>query len=56
MFLEMPHLRRSDRNQRVALAAVFLLFAIYLGVVRPLLSKFGSGRVPGQFTLGAGKK
>jgi hypothetical protein len=34
----MPHLKRRDRNQRLAIVAVILFMGIYLVVVRPLFA------------------
>ena len=36
--LEMPKLKRRDRNQRVAIGGVLLLFLIYLVVLRPIIN------------------
>lgn len=36
-YLEMPHLNRRDRNQRVAIAGVVMFMVVYLLVLRPLI-------------------
>lgn len=38
--LEMPYLKRHDRNQRLAIGAVLLLAVVYLGIVRPIMDRF----------------
>lgn len=38
--LEMPHLKRHERNQRVALGGVLLLALVYFGAVRPIMNRF----------------
>lgn len=35
-FLAMPHLKRRDRNQRVAIVGVVVLLLVYLFMLRPL--------------------
>ena len=55
-YLEMPHLRRSDRNQRLALAGVILLLAVYLVVVRPLLNLILPASTPSQTQAGPAPK
>ena len=37
--LEMPTLKRHDRNQRLAIGAVLLLAVVYLGIVRPVMER-----------------
>ena len=37
-FLEMPHLKRHDRNQRLAIAGVIIMLVVYLLVLRPLMA------------------
>ena len=37
-FLEMPHLKRRDRNQRVAIVSVVFMLLLYLGVIRPVVN------------------
>ena len=36
--LEMPKLKRRDRNQRIAIGGVLLLFVFYLVVLRPIIN------------------
>lgn len=39
-FLEMPKLKRRDRNQRIAIAGVVLFLLVYLVVLRPMIDFF----------------
>jgi hypothetical protein len=36
-YLEMPHLKRRDRNQRVAIVGVMVGLVVYLLVLRPII-------------------
>jgi len=36
-YLEMPHLKRRERNQRVAIVGVMIGLVVYLFVLRPLI-------------------
>lgn len=38
--LEMPQLKRRDRNQRVAIVGLVLLLLLYLAVLRPIIDFF----------------
>lgn len=38
--LSMPHLKRHERNQRLAIGTVVVLLAVYLVVVRPIVNYF----------------
>lgn len=38
--LSMPHLKRRERNQRVAIGAVVLMLGLYLAIVRPIIDYF----------------
>jgi hypothetical protein len=46
LWFEMPRLKRSERNQRLAIAGVVLLMVMYFLVLRPLLDMMPSG--PGR--------
>ena len=37
-YLEMPHLKRRDRNQRVAIVGVMIGLVVYLFILRPLIN------------------
>ena len=37
-YFEMPHLKRRDRNQRVAIVGVIAGLAVYLLVLRPVIA------------------
>ena len=58
-FLEMPHLTRRDRNQRVAVVGLILLATAYLFVLRPLfdmLSRSKPQQGPAFVPVNPGKK
>lgn len=38
--LEMPHLKRRERNQRIAIGAVILMLGLYVAIVRPIIDYF----------------
>ena len=60
--LEMPRLKRSERNQRLAIAGVLVAMAVYFLVIRPVMNvlfpytptrtqKSGPGPAPGKTGL-----
>ncbi len=38
--LSMPHLKRRERNQRLAIGTVVLMLGLYLAIVRPIIDYF----------------
>ncbi len=46
--LEMPKLKRRDRNQRLAIVGVVLFLLVYLVVLRPLIDFFFPDTRPKQ--------
>lgn len=56
--LEMPNLKRRDRNQRLAIVGVILLLGVYLLILRPLADLLfpESVKKAGPASSGVGRK
>ncbi len=54
-FLAMPHLKRRDRNQRVAIVLIILFMGLYLVVLRPLFVLLFPTPPPKRVVVPAGK-
>ena len=49
--LAMPHLKRRERNQRLAIIGVILLLGVYLVVLRPLFHILFQDNTPKKATV-----